>query len=165
MKGYFDNQEATAKAFTDDKYFRTGDVAVVHPDGALEIRDRAKDEINTGPILSKRSMMTYTTLTARHRWREGLKCRGRGCTCQAAGHSRVRSGRSSSREVGGDPSRFRNSQARDLGRADSKARSKPPGWLQGAIGDLLRARPAQDQHRQGAEERPSQTLSVNIIVT
>lgn len=48
MKGYFDNPEATAKAFTSDMYFRTGDIAVVHPDGALEIRDRAKDEINTG---------------------------------------------------------------------------------------------------------------------
>ncbi|BFZ55842.1 hypothetical protein PYCC9005_002883 [Savitreella phatthalungensis] len=48
MQGYFDNSEATEKAFTADGYFRTGDIAVMHDDGAVEIRDRAKDEINTG---------------------------------------------------------------------------------------------------------------------
>lgn len=42
--GYFKNAEATAKAFRDG-WFHSGDMAVVHPDGSLEIRDRIKDLI------------------------------------------------------------------------------------------------------------------------
>lgn len=42
--GYFKNAEATAKAFRDG-WFYSGDMAVVHPDGSLEIRDRIKDLI------------------------------------------------------------------------------------------------------------------------
>lgn len=47
MMGYYDSPEATAKA-TADGWFRTGDLAVVHPNGYLEIRDRAKDVIISG---------------------------------------------------------------------------------------------------------------------
>lgn len=39
---YFNNTEATLQAFRDGWFF-TGDMAVVHPDGNLEIRDRRKD--------------------------------------------------------------------------------------------------------------------------
>lgn len=42
--GYFQNHEATAKSFVEG-WFRTGDMAVVHPDGYLEIVDRIKDLI------------------------------------------------------------------------------------------------------------------------
>jgi fatty-acyl-CoA synthase len=42
--GYFKNLEATAKAFRDG-WFYSGDMAVVHSDGSLEIRDRIKDLI------------------------------------------------------------------------------------------------------------------------
>lgn len=42
--GYFKNVEATAKAFRNG-WFYSGDMAVVHPDGSLEIRDRIKDLI------------------------------------------------------------------------------------------------------------------------
>lgn len=42
--GYFKNPEATAKAFRNG-WFYSGDMAVVHPDGYLEIRDRIKDLI------------------------------------------------------------------------------------------------------------------------
>jgi fatty-acyl-CoA synthase len=41
---YYNNPEATAKAFYDG-WFHTGDVAVIHTDGYLEIRDRLKDLI------------------------------------------------------------------------------------------------------------------------
>lgn len=42
--GYYKNPEATKKAFHNDRFY-SGDMAVVHPDGHLEIRDRIKDLI------------------------------------------------------------------------------------------------------------------------
>jgi fatty-acyl-CoA synthase len=47
MKGYYNDPEATEKAFRGG-YFHTGDAAVVHPDGYVEIRDRYKDVIISG---------------------------------------------------------------------------------------------------------------------
>jgi len=47
MKGYFRDSEATARAIYDG-WFHTGDVAVTHPDGYIEIRDRLKDVIISG---------------------------------------------------------------------------------------------------------------------
>jgi fatty-acyl-CoA synthase len=43
-QGYFENPQATAEVFRDG-WFHSGDVAVVHPDGYLEIKDRLKDLI------------------------------------------------------------------------------------------------------------------------
>jgi fatty-acyl-CoA synthase len=47
MKGYFEDPEATAKAF-EGGWFHSGDVAVMHPDGYIELRDRKKDIIISG---------------------------------------------------------------------------------------------------------------------
>ncbi|MFO1539924.1 MAG: long-chain-fatty-acid--CoA ligase [Chloroflexota bacterium] len=47
MAGYFDDPAATASAIRDG-WFHTGDAAVVHPDGFVEIRDRLKDVIISG---------------------------------------------------------------------------------------------------------------------
>jgi len=47
MKGYFNDPEATAQALRGG-WFHTGDAAVVHPDGYVEIRDRLKDVIISG---------------------------------------------------------------------------------------------------------------------
>ncbi|MCL8208573.1 MAG: long-chain-fatty-acid--CoA ligase [Actinomycetia bacterium] len=47
MKGYFKQPEETAKVIRDG-WFYTGDLAVVHPDHYIEIRDRAKDVIISG---------------------------------------------------------------------------------------------------------------------
>lgn len=47
MLGYYRDEEATAKAFAGG-WFHSGDVAVMHPDGYLQIRDRAKDVIISG---------------------------------------------------------------------------------------------------------------------
>ena len=47
MAGYYRDEEATARAFTDG-WLHTGDLAVLHPDGYVEIRDRAKDIIISG---------------------------------------------------------------------------------------------------------------------
>ena len=45
MRGYWQKDEANAKAFTADGYFRTGDVGVFDPAGYLRIVDRKKDMI------------------------------------------------------------------------------------------------------------------------
>jgi fatty-acyl-CoA synthase len=47
MKGYLDNPRATSQAFRHG-WFATGDLAVWHPDGYAEIRDRSKDIIISG---------------------------------------------------------------------------------------------------------------------
>jgi fatty-acyl-CoA synthase len=47
MKGYYNDPEATARAFAGG-YFHSGDAAVVHPDGYVDIRDRLKDVIISG---------------------------------------------------------------------------------------------------------------------
>jgi fatty-acyl-CoA synthase len=47
MKGYLKNPSATAAAFKGG-YFRSGDLAVRHPDGYIEIKDRSKDIIISG---------------------------------------------------------------------------------------------------------------------
>ncbi len=45
MKGYWNYQEATSAAFTQDGYFKTGDIATFSEQGRLSIVDRAKDLI------------------------------------------------------------------------------------------------------------------------
>ncbi|HSW20587.1 MAG TPA: acyl-CoA synthetase [Ramlibacter sp.] len=47
MMGYLKNPDATAKAFAGG-WFHTGDIAVVHPDGYVQITDRSKDVIISG---------------------------------------------------------------------------------------------------------------------
>jgi fatty-acyl-CoA synthase len=47
MKGYLKNEKATYEAF-DHGWFHSGDLAVKHPDGYIEIRDRSKDIIISG---------------------------------------------------------------------------------------------------------------------
>jgi len=47
MKGYLKNPAATAAAF-EGGWFHTGDLAVSHPDGYVEIKDRSKDIIISG---------------------------------------------------------------------------------------------------------------------
>jgi fatty-acyl-CoA synthase len=47
MKGYLKNPAATAEAFSGG-WFHTGDLAVCHPDGYIEVKDRSKDVIISG---------------------------------------------------------------------------------------------------------------------
>jgi fatty-acyl-CoA synthase len=47
MRGYYNDPEATAAAFAGG-WFHSGDAAVVHPDGYVEVRDRYKDVIISG---------------------------------------------------------------------------------------------------------------------
>ena len=47
MKGYLKNPHATEEAFAGG-WFHSGDLAVMHPDGYVEIKDRSKDIIISG---------------------------------------------------------------------------------------------------------------------
>ena len=47
IRAYFNNDEASAKAFDKDGWFATGDMAKLTPDGVLYIADRAKDLLNS----------------------------------------------------------------------------------------------------------------------
>jgi fatty-acyl-CoA synthase len=47
MLGYYDNPQATDEAFRGG-WFHSGDLAVVHPDGYIEVRDRKKDIVISG---------------------------------------------------------------------------------------------------------------------
>ncbi len=46
--GYWRRADATAEAFTDDGYFRTGDLAVLRPDGCYRIVGRIKEMYKSG---------------------------------------------------------------------------------------------------------------------
>jgi fatty-acyl-CoA synthase len=47
MKGYLRNPRATDEAFAGG-WFHTGDLGVIHPDGYIEVKDRAKDIVISG---------------------------------------------------------------------------------------------------------------------
>ncbi|GAA2048346.1 AMP-binding protein [Williamsia deligens] len=47
MKGYLDDPEATAEAFAGG-WFHSGDLGVMHPDGYVQLLDRAKDIVISG---------------------------------------------------------------------------------------------------------------------
>ncbi|KAL8240444.1 hypothetical protein R6Q59_013799 [Mikania micrantha] len=48
MLGYYKDRVETMKCMKENGWFYTGDVAVMHPDGYLEIKDRSKDVIISG---------------------------------------------------------------------------------------------------------------------
>ena len=48
MKGYYNNPEATAQAFTEDGWLRTGDLGELTPDGRLRMVGRLKDVFRVG---------------------------------------------------------------------------------------------------------------------
>ncbi len=69
MLGYLDAPDLTAAAFTGDGYFRTGDLATIHPDGTVELIGRAKELINragikVSPLEVERALMTHPGVAA-----------------------------------------------------------------------------------------------------
>lgn len=81
MKGYLKNPEATEEAFRGG-WYHTGDLAVVHEDGYVEIKDRTKDIIISGgenissieieDVLFKHPAVSYAAVVAMRsdRWGE-----------------------------------------------------------------------------------------------
>ncbi len=81
MKGYLKNPAATDEAFLGG-WFHTGDLAVCHPDGYVEIKDRSKDIIISGgenissieieDVLFKHPDILEVAVVARHdeKWGE-----------------------------------------------------------------------------------------------
>lgn len=47
FKGYFQNEEMTKEAFTEDGFFKTGDIGHIDGDGFLQITDRKKEMFKT----------------------------------------------------------------------------------------------------------------------
>ena len=47
MKGYYKNEEAT-KLSLKNGWFHSGDLAVIHPNGYIQVKDRSKDIIISG---------------------------------------------------------------------------------------------------------------------
>ena len=65
MRGYFDDPAASAAAFDDEHYLRTGDVGLIDGDGNLRITDRKKDMFIVGgfnafPAEIEGIMLTHT---------------------------------------------------------------------------------------------------------
>jgi fatty-acyl-CoA synthase len=48
MRGYYNNPQATAQAFTQDGWLRTGDLGELHPGGRLRMVGRLKDVFRVG---------------------------------------------------------------------------------------------------------------------
>jgi fatty-acyl-CoA synthase len=48
MRGYYNDPEATAQAFTEDGFLRTGDLGELHPGGRLRMIGRLKDVFRVG---------------------------------------------------------------------------------------------------------------------
>ena len=135
MEGYYNDPEATKKAMGDG-WFHSGDAAVVHPDGYVEIRDRIKDVIISGGENISSVEVEGTLL--RH---------------PAVGEAAV-VGLPSER-WGETPHAFvvlLSGQHGDRGGAD-RVRPRAAGALQGPARHHLRHRPAQDRHRQDPEVR------------
>ena len=84
MAGYFDDPEATAKAFAGG-WFHSGDLGVMHPDGYIELRDRTKDIIISGGENISTIEVEHTIVQppGRARVRGGRRCRTRsGARCR-----------------------------------------------------------------------------------
>ena len=136
MSGYFDDPEATETAFRGG-WFHSGDLAVWHPDGNIELRDRGKDIIisggeNISSIEVEQTIVAHPAV---------LECAVVGDPARALGRAA---------EGVRDAERGRH---RDR-RGDHRVRPRAARALQ--VPGRGRVRPAaEDVDRQGAEVRPA----------
>ena len=142
MLGYYKDPEATAAASVDGPggtWFRTGDMAVMHDHGYVEVRDRAKDVIISGG--ENIASIEVEQALASHPDVGGVRGGGRPRRHLGRGTGRVRGAPCGSRRDRGRPRR---------------AREVPYRPLQGPqVGNVRR--PAQDGHRQDPEVRAARS--------
>ncbi len=136
MSGYYHDPEATERAMGDG-WFHTGDAAVVHPDGYVEIRDRIKDVIISGGE-NISSVEVEGTLLRHPAVQEaaivGLPDERWGETPQA--FVVLRDGQTATED------------------GDHRVRPGAAGSLQGPARGDVRHRAAEDRHREDPEVRP-----------
>ncbi len=135
MKGYLKNPKATDEAFAGG-WFHSGDLGVMHPDGYIELKDRAKDIIISGG--ENISTMEVESVLYRHPK-----------VLEAAVVARP------DEQVGRDALRLRHPEGRRD--RDGPRRSSPSAattWPTSRRPGRRLRRPAQDLDRQGAEVRP-----------
>lgn len=125
-KGYYKDPEATRKLFAGGG-LHSGDLAVWHPDGSVQILDRAKDIIISGkcgsivllpvPIKVHRPMLHHVALTSRtvHRRREYILSGIREYACKASGYSRGGRCSRGRLSLGRAAQGLRDGQAREAG--------------------------------------------------
>ena len=135
MKGYWDDPESTEKAFAGG-WFHSGDLGVMHADGYVELRDRAKDVVisggeNISTIEVEQAVVSHPAV---------LEAAVIGVPDEQWGE------RPKAFVVLGE------GESATPGRAD-RAREDEDRPLQGAAGRGDRRGAAQDVHRQGAEVR------------
>ena len=135
MRGYLKNLEATDDAFAGG-YYHSGDLAVWHADGYIEVKDRSKDIIISGGE-------NISSLEVEEVLYPPSAGDGGG------------GGRATRREVGRDPVRVRDAEARRRrghGGRDHRLLPRQPGPLQGAAHGRVRPA-AEDLDRQDPEIR------------
>lgn len=69
MKGYFRDEEATKEAFTEDGWFKSGDLAVTDNEGNIKITGRSKENI----VLSTGKKVSPEELEAKYQTLENVK--------------------------------------------------------------------------------------------
>ena len=141
MKGYWNNDAATAEAVDADGWFRSGDAGYLDDDGYLYIHDRVKDMIVSGgenvyPAEVENALMSHDGIAdvavigvPHEKWGETAKA----IVVKAAG---------------AEPSRGR----------DHRLRPRAAGPLQVPDERRLRRRAAPQPERQGAQEGPPGAL-------
>ena len=133
MTGYYNDPEATQTAF-EGGWFHTGDAAVVHQDGYMEIRDRFKDIIISGG----ENISSIEVEGALLRHRSVLEVAVVGMPDEKLGRVAAR--------VRGTAAGGRGRRRRIAG-----VRARRAGALQGAERVTFRGRAAEDRDRQDPE--------------
>ena len=137
MLGYYRDPEATSTAFSGG-WFHSGDLAVMHPDGYVELRDRLKDVVDLG-------------------WREHRHDRNRAGADDASRTSTRQLSWQGPTRSGGGAGRVRHdpSWGRTRARAAPAVPPRTPRRLQDSQGARGGRRAAQDRNRQDPEVRPA----------
>jgi acyl-CoA synthetase (AMP-forming)/AMP-acid ligase II len=151
---YYKDAEATRKMF-DGGVLHSGDLAVWHKDGAIQILDRAKDIIISGELYLH---LSQTTSANNRRRREHLLSLTREHACSTPGYPRggccLRPRLSLGREAKGLCHREAGQVPQGRGCDRMGEAQERHQQIHGASRSGNRGRATKDEHGQGQEERP-----------